>query len=162
MKNKCKSYHLQPKTRYTYHPLTGSPIAHDIEVGVCWGTKECDECLCGGDMTQCDFYPEVRAKERKSISIQDAINHFEYGISHDIFSEPVTTYAKMAVESLKKQVPKKPKKEEKVSIHRPHFFSIYRCPNCNHIVKEYEDGWGSNSQLRNEHCNKCSQALDWE
>ena len=65
MTNKCKSYHLQPTTRYTYHPLTGRPIAHDIEVGVCWGTKECDQCNCGGDMSRCDFYPEVRAKALK-------------------------------------------------------------------------------------------------
>lgn len=104
MKKKCDCYHLQPKTRYTYHPLTGSPIPHDIEVGVCWGTKETDECNCGGDMTQCDFYPEVRKKGRKDISIQDAINHFQYGISHDIFQEPVTTYAKLAVKALEKQL----------------------------------------------------------
>ena len=65
MANKCNSYHLQPTTRYTYHPLTGRPIAHDIEVGVCWGTKECDQCNCDGDMTQCDFYPEVRKRALK-------------------------------------------------------------------------------------------------
>lgn len=59
---KCSSYHLQPTTRYTYHPLTGRPIAHDVEVGVCWGTKECDQCDCSGDMSQCDFYSEVRKK----------------------------------------------------------------------------------------------------
>lgn len=63
--NKCDCYHLQPKTRYTYHPITGSPIAHDIEVGVCWGTRECDECSCGGDRTKCDFYHEVREKAKK-------------------------------------------------------------------------------------------------
>ena len=102
--SKCDCYHLQPKTRYTYHPLTGSHIAHDIEVGVCWGTKETDECSCGGDMTQCDFYPEVRKRGRKNISIQDAINHFKYGISHDIFKEPVTSYAKLAVKALEKQL----------------------------------------------------------
>jgi hypothetical protein len=102
--SKCDCYHLQPKTRYTYHPLTGSPIAHDIEVGVCWGTKETDECSCGGDMTQCDFYPEVRKRGRKNVSIQDAINHFKYGISHDIFKEPVTSYAKLAVQALEKQL----------------------------------------------------------
>lgn len=102
--SKCDCYHLQPKTRYTYHPLTGSPIGHDIEVGVCWGTKETDECSCGGDMTQCDFYPEVRKRGRKNVSIQDAINHFKYGISHDIFKEPVTSYAKLAVQALEKQL----------------------------------------------------------
>lgn len=105
---KCDSYHLQPKTRYTYHPLSGHPIPHDIEVGVCWGTKECDECDCGGDMTQCDFYPEVRKRGRDSIKIEDAISHFKYGISHDIYSEPVRSYAKLAIKALENQL-----KEEK-------------------------------------------------
>ena len=48
MKNKCHCYHIQKKCRYTYNPITGSPIPHDTEVGVCWGTKEIDECNCGG------------------------------------------------------------------------------------------------------------------
>ena len=104
---KCTSYHLQPTTRYTYHPLSGRPIAHDIEVGVCWGTKECEQCNCGGDMTKCDFYPKVREKAKNDITIQDAINHFKHGISHDIFKEPVTSYAKMAVAALEKQISEK-------------------------------------------------------
>lgn len=65
MKNKCHCYHTQKKTRYTYNQYTGSPIPHDVEVGVCWGTKECDECNCGGNETKCDFYPEVRKKAKK-------------------------------------------------------------------------------------------------
>lgn len=104
MKNKCDCYHTQKKTRYTYNQFTGSPIPHDIEVGICWGTKETEECSCSGDMTQCDFYPEVRKKGRENIKIEDAINHFQYGISHDIFQEPVTTYAKLAIKALKKQL----------------------------------------------------------
>ncbi len=65
--SKCECYHTRKTLRYTYDPITGSPIPHDIEVGVCWGTKECDESRCGGDESKCDFYPEVRAKatERK-------------------------------------------------------------------------------------------------
>jgi hypothetical protein len=31
----------------------------------CNGTKERDECSCGGDRTKCDFYPEVREKAKK-------------------------------------------------------------------------------------------------
>lgn len=30
----------------------------------CNGTRERDECSCGGDRTKCDFYPDVRAKEK--------------------------------------------------------------------------------------------------
>lgn len=35
--------------------------------------------------------------------VEQAISYFWYGVSHDIFSEPVTTYAKLAIESLKKE-----------------------------------------------------------
>lgn len=104
MKNQCNCYHVQKQRRYTYHPITGDPIGHNIEIGVCWGTKGIDECDCGGNETQCDFYPEIREKGRQQLSIQDAINHFKYGISHDIFSEPVVTYAKLAVKALEKQL----------------------------------------------------------
>lgn len=46
-------------------------------------------------------------EKNKDISmIQQAINHYEYGVKCDIFSEPVTTYAKLAIEALKKQIPK--------------------------------------------------------
>lgn len=65
MRNKCDCYHMQKERRYTYHPLTGQPIEHDVEVGVCWGTKERDECSCGGDKAKCDFYSEVREKAKK-------------------------------------------------------------------------------------------------
>lgn len=74
MKNKCDCYHTQKKLRYTYNQFTGSPIPHNIEVGVCWGTKETDECNCGGDETQCDFYPEVRAKAKKELKKQKETN----------------------------------------------------------------------------------------
>ena len=32
--------------------------------------------------------------------IDKAIEHYRYGISHDIFSEPVTTYARLAIAAL--------------------------------------------------------------
>lgn len=67
MKNKCHCYHTQKKTLYTYNQYTGSPIPHDVEVGVCWGTRETDECNCGGDETQCDFYSEVRERAKKEL-----------------------------------------------------------------------------------------------
>lgn len=34
-------------------------------IGICNGTKERDECRCGGDPAKCDFYPEVREKARR-------------------------------------------------------------------------------------------------
>lgn len=38
----------------SFHTETGEPR--------CWGTREKDECSCGGDRARCDFYPEVRAE----------------------------------------------------------------------------------------------------
>lgn len=35
--------------------------------------------------------------------IEKAIEHFNYGITHDIFSEPVTTYSRLAVNALREQ-----------------------------------------------------------
>lgn len=39
---------------------------------------------------------------------EQAINHYKHGISHDIFKEPVTTYAQLSINALEKQIPKKP------------------------------------------------------
>ena len=38
--------------------------------------------------------------------VKQAILHFRHGVSHDIFSEPVTTYAKLAIEALIKEIDK--------------------------------------------------------
>ena len=65
---------------------------------VCIGVKE--PFIIRDINVECTEYPEYRNKP----SIDDAIAHFKYGISHDIFSEPVTTYAKMAIEALEKQI----------------------------------------------------------
>lgn len=75
--SKCKCYHTKNTLRYTYDPITGSPIPHDIEVGVCWGTKECDECRCGGDESKCDFYPEVRVKAIPTADVVE-VRHGEW------------------------------------------------------------------------------------
>ena len=60
--SKCSCYHTKEVRNYTFHPLTRAPIPHDETVGVCYGTKEMDECSCGGDAAKCDFYPEKRKK----------------------------------------------------------------------------------------------------
>lgn len=50
---KCNCYHEYPNN---YRSAYG-------DVGVCYGTKECDPCSCGGDESKCDFYPEKRKKK---------------------------------------------------------------------------------------------------
>lgn len=35
----------------------------------CYGTREREECHCGGDKSKCDFYPEVREKAKTDDAI---------------------------------------------------------------------------------------------
>lgn len=46
------------------------------------------------------------------VSPDDAINHFKYGITHGIFREPVTSYAKLAIKALEEQKNKRIKLED--------------------------------------------------
>lgn len=55
---KCSCY----QTRYKF------VFSRNVPVGVCLGTKECDECQCGGDESKCDFYPEKREKAKKELN----------------------------------------------------------------------------------------------
>ena len=43
------------------------------KIGVCWGTKECEACSCGGDESKCDFYEEKRKKATPKITNADRI-----------------------------------------------------------------------------------------
>lgn len=69
-------------------------------VYVCWGVKE--PFIIENINVECAEYPGRRNKVVEDVSIEKAIEHFKYGISHDIFKEPVTSYAKMAVKALEK------------------------------------------------------------
>lgn len=76
------------------------------------------------------------------MKLEDAINHFKYGITRDIFKEPVTSYAKMAIEALEKQLSKKP-----INFGDGTFI----CPVCH-----------SNERSLDEYCDKCGQKIDWK
>lgn len=57
----CECYHTEKTQSPLYSRYTGEIEGYCTKtVGVCWGTKECDECSCGGDEEECDFYPEKR------------------------------------------------------------------------------------------------------
>ena len=72
--------------------------------------------------------------------VKQAISHFSYGVSHDMFSEPVATYAKLAAEALETRIPKKPYWE----------YGGWHCKSCglNVLSDEY-------------FCPVCGQAIDW-
>lgn len=87
------------------------------------------------------------------MNIESAISHFKYGISHDIFSEPVTSYAKMAVAALEKQIPVKPVEVGKYG---------FGCPNCNEDLGiEKEDIYIYDMEPP-KYCSDCGQKLDWK
>ena len=75
-------------------------------------------------------------------TIKEAISHYHYGVTHDIFSEPVTRYAKLAIKALEKQIPQK-------VISEKYFYGYkYFCPSCKLCVND-------------DFCGNCGQALDW-
>ena len=83
--------------------------------------------------------------------IEEAINHYKYGIIHDIFAEPVTSYAQLSIEALNKQIPKKP-------VHDSNY-RVKCCPACNTTFTFY--GAYRTFHTRPTFCDSCGQALDW-
>ena len=67
-KNVCKCYNQEKQVRYLtdfekgiLFAKTGQYVDSVEEaIGRCFGTKECDVCLCKGNELNCDFYPEKR------------------------------------------------------------------------------------------------------
>ena len=103
---------------------------------------------------RCDFYPEVRARAKSEVTVQDAIDHFKYGISHDIFSEPVTTYAEMAVEALEKQDPMEHHHTTVGECSGGEKIRTSICPNCLGCIMTVEEEFPR-------FCDWCGQAIDW-
>lgn len=76
----CECYRITEETRYLtdfeqgiVFAKTGKRISKEkVKVAHCWGTKECEECKCGGDRSKCDFYPEVRKEAEKEQKIEEA------------------------------------------------------------------------------------------
>lgn len=60
---KCSCY-IEDRQLADYTPLM-KPIYKTVSL--CFGTRERDECSCGGDRTKCDFYPDVREKAKKEL-----------------------------------------------------------------------------------------------
>lgn len=63
---KCSAYHEQSRIVYEYSKETGHVVsANSVWQGVCYGTKNQQNCNCGGDESKCDFYPERRENAGK-------------------------------------------------------------------------------------------------
>ena len=79
------------------------------KIGVCWGTKECEACSCGGDESRCDFYDYVRERSKKPVTNADRIRAMtdeelaEYldEVRHDLWQLFVKDPQKMWLDWLK-------------------------------------------------------------
>lgn len=89
--------------------------------------------------------------------LEKAIDHYHYGVTHDIFSEPVTSYANLAIEALKKQTPKKPNKLIDIFLIKDGW--TYACPTC--YCACGENKYHSDVTKDEYYCTQCGQALDW-
>lgn len=92
-----------------------------------------------GDMPDSCRYAKL---EDENSRIKKAIHHFKYGVDCDIFSEPVTSYAKTAISALEKQMPKKP-------IKTPDNHKWF-CPTCHNPIR-----------LGRNHCCNCGQKIGY-
>lgn len=65
-------------------------------VGRCNGTKERDECRCGGNPAKCDFYPEIREKARRQTQEYKDAKELEFYRTwieeHNLSAEVVTAF----------------------------------------------------------------------
>ena len=121
----------------------------------CYGVKE--PFIINNINVECKEYPEYRNK-KPDVKIEDAISHFKYGISHDIFNEPVTSYAKMAVNALEKQIPQKAVCEGDDESDYVYCPCCHKCIGSNEMVWEdfYYREWNPI------HCEECGQAIVWK
>ena len=55
-KTPCHSYQVGQRGKYIFNPITGKNEYTLVSYGFCLGTKECEECSCGGDKSKCNFY----------------------------------------------------------------------------------------------------------
>ena len=101
---KCDSYMKMVEVRF-------DPEENKMKTrtyGRCLGTKEIDECKCGGDTTNCDFYPEKRRSSSNKSKIGDSIivsrvyyvhHQWKYGTKVEEFEiETIrTSFPKMSI-----------------------------------------------------------------
>lgn len=64
--------------------------------GICYGTRELEECACGGDRLMCDFYKEVREKAeaeyRADVDKLELEFYREFIRKHDLHFEALSEW----------------------------------------------------------------------
>jgi hypothetical protein len=92
---------------------------------------------------------------KKSIEeLAKAIRHYKYGISHDIFGEPVISYAKLAVNALEKQIPMEHHHTIVSECSGGEKIRTSICPDCLGCIMTVPEEFPR-------FCPWCGQAIDW-
>lgn len=149
MENKCNCY--VEERHLTHYTVPRNP--NYKTVSRCYGTKEREECSCGGDETKCNFYPEKRAaaQARKATEDLDKNKKYTYEETKEQFLMAWNTNAYInmcessdmenAIKALDKQIARKPI----VGIQ-----SFLKCACCHSVVRTTDN-----------YCHECGQMLDW-
>lgn len=77
--------------------------------------------------------------------IDEALEYFNYGVTHDIFKPPVTIHANLAIVALEKM------KATPIKRGKAFWRNKYHCPCCS--AQLYRTGMN--------YCDCCGQKLDW-
>lgn len=97
---KCDSYIQMIEKKF-------DPVENEMKTrtyGRCLGTKEIDECKCGGNTAECDFYPEKRCSSSKKVKIGDPIVSRVYYAHHQW--KYGTKIEEFEIEMIRKAFPK--------------------------------------------------------
>ena len=96
---------------------------------LCYGTKEMEECSCGGDKSKCDFYPEKRQQKPKPKSQLVDVKEAKTFIDANWPNDPLL---KQIVFNLLDKLPK----VDTVEVARGHWIELpsmepdYACSEC--------------------------------
>ena len=93
---KCNYCEEGVKSYNLYDQHTGKYAGNgSVKYGYCTGTKELDECYCGGDRTKCDFYPDIKEKAIKEANASLYCNYDGVAIGKidSNLSKTITIYA---------------------------------------------------------------------
>lgn len=92
----CECY----RTRNKY---SGSNIT---QVGYCIGTKDCEDCSCGGDELKCNFYEYIRERARAHAS--STVDVLTYSsatkeVTKETYINPVVLMERLIARSIKEE-----------------------------------------------------------
>lgn len=121
---------------------------------LCYGTKEMEECSCGGDKSKCDFYPEKRQQKPKAkrqiVDVQEAKTFIDANWPND-------PLLKQIVFNL---LDKLPKVDTVEVVHSSWLLNDDGSGTCKHCRRTTKYCWDFDNQMN--YCPNCGATMDLE